>query len=49
MPALHIMLKPASSACNLRCSYCFYQEEAACRKHADHGIMTEDTALHLIA
>lgn len=49
MPALHIMLKPASSACNLRCSYCFYQEEAACRKHADHGIMTEDTARHLIA
>lgn len=48
MPALQIMLKPASAACNLRCSYCFYAEEAACRRHADRGFMTEHTARNLI-
>lgn len=44
-----MMIKPASSACNLHCTYCFYTEEAACRSQADHGFMTEHTARNLIA
>ncbi|MDR0884107.1 MAG: anaerobic sulfatase maturase [Oscillospiraceae bacterium] len=28
MPALSILIKPASAACNLRCRYCFYRRPA---------------------
>jgi len=42
------MLKPASSACNLRCTYCFYREESDSRTCPDRGIMTEDTAKTVI-
>ena len=48
MPSLSVMIKPASGNCNLRCSYCFYREEAANRACADRGIMTEQTAQHII-
>lgn len=41
MPPLSILLKPASSACNLRCSYCFYADEAVARSVADYGVMPE--------
>lgn len=40
---LHIMIKPASSRCNMRCQYCFYADEAGKRKVADFGIMSEAT------
>ena len=43
MPPLSIMLKPASSLCNLRCQYCFYADEAAHREQASYGMMSEDT------
>ena len=26
MPAVNVLIKPASSACNMRCSYCFYSK-----------------------
>ena len=48
MPGITIMLKPASSACNLRCTYCFYREESDSRTCPDRGIMTEDTAKTVI-
>ena len=48
MPPLNIMVKPASSACNLRCSYCFYADEAAGRLVADRGIMTPAVSHALI-
>ena len=28
MPPLSLLIKPASAMCNMRCSYCFYQDEA---------------------
>jgi uncharacterized protein len=28
VPALSVLIKPASGACNLRCGYCFYQKSA---------------------
>ena len=42
------MIKPASSSCNLRCSYCFYTEEASCRSCANRGMMTEEIAAAVI-
>lgn len=43
MPAISIMLKPASALCNLRCKYCFYADEAANREIASYGVMREET------
>ena len=48
MPALQIMIKPASAACNLRCAYCFYREEADHRTVGCRGKMTGDTARTVI-
>ena len=48
MPPLSILIKPASSACNLRCAYCFYADEANHRSVPNHGMMSEETAHILI-
>ena len=48
MPPLSIMIKPASSLCNLRCKYCFYCDVAANREVFSLGKMTEATAEKLI-
>ena len=40
MPPLSVLIKPASSGCNLQCSYCFYRELANNRQVPNHGIMT---------
>lgn len=48
MPALSIMIKPASSLCNLRCKYCFYCDVASQREVVSFGIMEQDTAENLI-
>lgn len=44
MPSVQILLKPVSAACNLRCSYCFYADEAQHRAAPVRGTMTRDTA-----
>lgn len=44
MPPLSIMIKPASSLCNLRCRYCFYHDVSSSRQMPSFGIMTETTA-----
>lgn len=28
MPGISLLIKPVSSACNLRCGYCFYRDSA---------------------
>ena len=43
MPALTVMMKPASGACNLRCGYCFYADVAAHRRVASYGLMSKGT------
>lgn len=48
MPPLSIMIKPASSLCNLRCKYCFYCDVAAHRDVFSLGKMEESTAENLI-
>ena len=35
-----LMIKPASSQCNMRCDYCFYRDEAARREIPDCGRMS---------
>lgn len=39
MKRLSIMIKPASSLCNLRCRYCFYADVAQQRQVCSFGIM----------
>ena len=43
-PIRSALIKPASSQCNLDCTYCFYHDEARNRRTASYGKMTEDTA-----
>lgn len=48
MPAIQVMIKPASGLCNMRCSYCFYVDEMANRRQASYGIMSEQTLENVI-
>ncbi len=41
MPPLNILVKPASSLCNMKCKYCFYRDVADNRSSASYGIMNE--------
>ncbi|MDD3336867.1 MAG: anaerobic sulfatase maturase [Eubacteriales bacterium] len=43
MPAISMMIKPVSGACNMRCTYCFYADEAKNRTVGCYGSMTEET------
>lgn len=43
MPPLTIMIKPASSNCNMHCTYCFYNDESALRSTPSFGIMNTKT------
>lgn len=42
------MIKPASSLCNLRCRYCFYEDVSDLRAVKSCGMMAEDTARAVI-
>jgi uncharacterized protein len=46
---LSFLIKPASSLCNLRCRYCFYEDESENRAQKCYGIMSAETADRLIA
>ncbi len=48
MPPLSVMIKPASSLCNMRCKYCFYHDVAENRDVPSFGVMSADTAENLI-
>ena len=48
MRSVNVLVKPASSLCNLRCRYCFYADEAQKRQQASMGLMREETAALLI-
>lgn len=48
MKQLSVMIKPASSRCNLRCRYCFYADVSRRREVAGYGFMREDTMRSLI-
>ncbi len=46
--AVSVMLKPASSLCNLRCKYCFYSSLASERQEYSKGLMEIKTAENII-
>ena len=48
MPAIHIMLKPASGLCNMRCRYCFYADEMKRRSTPSFGMMSLDTLEEIV-
>lgn len=48
MKPLHLLIKPASGNCNLRCHYCFYYDLTRKRKIENYGIMTEQTLENVI-
>lgn len=48
MKYVNLLIKPASSLCNLRCKYCFYEDEAQNRMQHSMGIMKEELADTLI-
>ncbi len=43
MPALNMLIKPASDNCNLRCKYCFYHDVSEKRSQKSYGMMSYDT------
>jgi len=42
MKRLSLLIKPASSLCNMRCRYCFYYDISATRAIPSYGIMPAD-------
>lgn len=48
MPAISIMLKPASGLCNMQCKYCFYTDETTKRETASYGTMSLHTLEQII-
>lgn len=43
-----MLIKPASSLCNLRCKYCFYEDVSNHREKKSNGIMTIETVDKLL-
>ncbi len=48
MKQYSIMIKPASALCNMRCRYCFYEDESSLRGTARCGLMSAATARHIL-
>ncbi|NDO67768.1 anaerobic sulfatase maturase [Schaedlerella arabinosiphila] len=48
MPAVSVLMKPASSLCNLSCDYCFYCDEAEKRSQKSFGFMSLQTLKNVI-
>ncbi len=48
MSAISVLIKPASSLCNMSCNYCFYCDESKKREHTSYGLMTESTLKNVI-
>ena len=49
MPTVNVLIKPASSACNMCCSYCFYQDVASNRETAFQGMLSSDMLERVVA
>lgn len=49
MPPVNVLIKPASSACNMRCAYCFYRDVAGNREHAFEGMLSLEQMEQIIA
>lgn len=49
MKHISVLIKPASSLCNIRCKYCFYADISSIRDVRSYGKMTEETAEKMIS
>ena len=49
MKHISVLIKPASSLCNLRCTYCFYANVSSLREVRSFGKMKEDIMEKMIA
>ena len=43
MKTIRMMIKPASSLCDMRCKYCFYADVADARAVRSFGMMSDET------
>lgn len=43
MKFINFLIKPASGLCNLRCKYCFYEDETEKRIQKSMGVMSQET------
>lgn len=48
MKNLSVLIKPASSACNMDCKYCFYKDEAKNREIGFYGMTDEECTENII-
>ncbi len=48
MRSLSLLIKPASSLCNMRCRYCFYEDASEHRMRKSMGIMSPETTEQLV-
>lgn len=48
MPAISVLMKPASGMCNMQCDYCFYCDETQKRIQESYGFMSEETLKNVI-
>ncbi len=48
MPPITLLIKPSSSACNMKCTYCFYNSIATERNESFLGMMSFETTEKLI-
>ena len=48
MRQIQFLIKPASCLCNLRCKYCFYEDESSNRQQKNCGIMRSETVETLL-
>lgn len=48
MKIYNIMIKTASSLCNMRCKYCFYADVSKSRAVFSYGIMSEETMICIL-
>ena len=48
MPPVNVLIKPASSACDMNCTYCFYRDVARNREDAFAGMLSLETMERLV-
>lgn len=49
MPPVSVLIKPASSACNMKCKYCFYNAIANNRSNAFEGMLSIENLVKLVS
>lgn len=48
MPPVHLLIKPSSGMCNMRCQYCFYHDITEKREQDSYGFMSDETIEQVI-